>query len=151
MKRYSVLAFIAFMAASRGAAACYDTIITYEISRECVVRILHVHDENRDPIPSSEWDAAVKRWTEYLQSTATTQFDREHGVPPSARKIHRGHDHSLYCEFDERGAVAVAYILPAFWVEGKREWVVTGRELIPVFAGKLIDYMLYESTITTCH
>ena len=151
MKRYAIVACIALSALSRSATACFDTIITYEITRECSVRILHLQDEHRDPVPSSDWDAAVKRWTEYLQINATTDFDQKHGVSPTTRKIHRGDDGSLYCEFDEHGAITVAYVLPAVWADEKREWIVTGREPIPVSRGKLLDYMSYESTIRTCY
>lgn len=150
MKRYAIVACIALLASSRSATACFDTIITYEITRECSVRILHLQDEHRDPVPASDWDAAVEHWTGYLQRNATTDFDKKQGVSPTTRKIHRDDD-PLYCEFDENGAITVAYVLPAFWDDEKREWIVTGREPIPVSNGKLVDYMSYESTITTCY
>jgi hypothetical protein len=152
MKSHAFVATIALLLGGRDVLACYETIITYDVTRECSVLIVDIRNEDNSPIPPSEWDAAVERWTEYLQSNATTLFDRKYGVPPTARKTHRGGgEHNLYCEFEEHGAILAAYVLPVVWVEAKREWVLTGRQSVPVSKGKLEEGASYESTITTCH
>jgi hypothetical protein len=164
MRFHALFATVTLLVTCRSALACYDTIVTYEVTRECRVRIVAVHDEHRDPIDPSDWDAAVTRWTEYLQRDAGTDFDKELGVPPTGRKIAIGgvqgrtslednleDGFSLYCEFDKDGGILAAYVFPIAWDDRKREVVRTGRKSVAVSEGKLVEFMTYEPTITTCY
>lgn len=123
--------------------ACWDTLIKYEISRECEVNILSIESESRFPKKASDWHS-------YLQSEEASAAGQYEGIPLSARKIFRSGSDSLYCEFDAAGKVLEAYTMPSMWLESERRWIVMEKKLIPVFDGLLSSKEYHESIVTTC-
>ena len=146
------LALITCLIISNISYACFKTKLEYEVLPTCEVRILSIENEEGVPISGERWAEANENWVNYLQHAATTDFDKNNGVPSTARKIFRsGSANTLYCEIGSSGQISSAYTIPTWWVEAEKMWATGGKEPIALVNGKLPKKELHKSEPTTCH
>lgn len=70
------------------ARACDITeIVTWEVTPACEVKVLSITDEAGRELPYDMWVNSEQNWKDHLQQPTTSKFDRERGVPPTARRI----------------------------------------------------------------
>ena len=125
-------------------SACWETLLEYEITRTCEVRIIFIDSE----LKSLENE---EHWLNYLQSSPGLYEAKKAGIPPTARKIIRPDDiTSLYCEFDENGSIFSAYTIPHNWDEPSQQSISLQKKPVKLVDGLLPETEYHTSYVDTC-
>ena len=130
--------------------ACGKTELIYKILRSCEIEIEQM--TCLSGTLGNDKEAEKARWLLYLQRPASTEADKQRGVPANTRKLIRGGDEdSLYCEISEGGLVLKAYTLPSRWSESQRRWIPEPRKEVALVDGQLRKEELHRSVVITVH